>query len=86
MGKGLDVCQSIDKKKRVLSASVYDARVYHLIYGDSFLSFSKGMFKTQIFFWFSSLGDEHVASRICGIIMRRSFVSKEDRYALIRKG
>lgn len=37
------------------------------------------MFETQLFFWSSGLGEDHVASLVYGTILRRSCVSKEDQ-------
>ena len=70
----------------VFTVSVFGVKGYRSIGGDSFLSFNKDRFETQLFFWLDGLGENHVRSQICVLVLRRLGVSKEDRDALIRKG
>lgn len=71
------------KKGRVCSASISIERGYRSICGESLPSSSKEMFDTRLFFWFGGVGEDHVASRMCVIIFRRSRVCREDQDLLI---
>lgn len=58
----------IFKEERVFIASVYVVRGYHLIRGELFSSFSKGMFEVQFFFCSSGLGEGHVSIQISNAV------------------